>query len=122
MIDPSPSLGYPMTLHPPSPDKPNSAPWPGHNPANPAHQRLAEFLTLDIQTSPAWTAQLVDQLEAIATEKIDRWQRVGNAFCLTLSATGGELRDLVQADRPPVYLSIEELRSAAQAWADRCST
>lgn len=92
--------------------------WPGQRQDEPAHRRVAEFLTIDIQQSPAWTQELIDKIEAIATDKLERWERNGNAFYLELSADGATIEDVVDETSPLETVSLEEFRAAVLAWRE----
>lgn len=93
--------------------------WPGRREDDPAHRRVAEFLTIDIQQSPEWTQELIDKIEAIATGKLERWERNGNAFYLELSADGAAIEDVVDETSPMQTVSLEEFRAAVLAWRER---
>ena len=56
--------------------------WPGRIPGDPMHDRITAYLTLDIQQSPAWSADLIAKINAVRSGKLSSWERVGNAYCL----------------------------------------
>ena len=93
--------------------------WPGQREGDAAHRRVAEFLTIDIQQSPEWTQELLDKIEAIATGKLDRWERNGNAFYLELSADGAAIEDAVDETSSIQTVSLDEFRAAVLAWRER---
>ncbi len=93
--------------------------WAGQREEEPAHRRVAEFLTIDIQQSPQWTQELIDKIEAIATGKLDRWERNGNAFYLELSPDGAAIEDVVDETSPIQTVSLDEFRAAVLAWRER---
>jgi len=93
--------------------------WPGQRQNDPAHRRVAEFLVLDIQRSPEWTRDLLEKVELVRSGKLAQWERIGNAFCLELSANGATIDDLVDETTPPQTVSLEEFQKAAIAWLEQ---
>ena len=57
--------------------------------------------------------------QAIATGKLDRWERNGNAFYLELSADGAAIEDVVDETSPIQTVSLDEFRAAVLAWRER---
>ncbi|KOR35429.1 hypothetical protein AM228_18390 [Planktothricoides sp. SR001] len=90
--------------------------WPGHRKNDPAHLRLSEFLIMDIQHSPEWARDLLDKITLIQSGSLQTWQRIGNAFCLSLSYEGATIEDLIDESNPPETVLIEEFHQAAIAW------
>jgi hypothetical protein len=93
--------------------------WPGQRPNDPAHRRVAEFLVMDIQQSPAWAQDLLEKVEAIQAGNLRQWQRVGNAFCLDLSLEGATIDDLVDETTPPQTVPLEEFHQAVVTWLEQ---
>ena len=90
--------------------------WPGRRSDDPAHDRVAELLGLDIQRSSAWAHQLAEQIELVRTSELASWQRTGNAYSLVLTADGAEIRDMVDESREPQRVPLAELADAVAAW------
>ncbi len=59
---------------------------------------------------------LLDKITLIQSGSLENWERVGNAFCLNLSAEGAKIEDLIDENNPPETVSIEEFHQAAIAW------
>jgi len=94
----------------------NQFSWPNRRPEDPAHQRLLAFLVLDIQHSPVWAQELAEKVAAVRAGKLREWERSGNAFCLTLSATSARLEDEFDENSPVYTVSLEEFETAVLAW------
>ena len=77
-----------------------SSPSPDALSPSPSDRAIAEYLTLDIQNSPEWAQDLADHIEAVRTGKLERWERLGNAYDLTLTAEGAAMP---AACAPPFY-------------------
>ena len=92
--------------------------WPGERADDPAHIRVAEFLTFDIQQSPEWARELIEKIEAIANGELQTWERNGNAFYLQLSANGASIEDTVDETSPVQTVSLDEFRTAVLAWSE----
>jgi hypothetical protein len=94
----------------------NDFTWPGQRKNDPTHIRLAEFLVMDIQHSPEWARDLLDKITLIQSGSLQNWERIGNAFCLTLSSEGATIEDLIDESNPPETVLLEEFHQAAIAW------
>lgn len=94
----------------------NAFTWPGQRESDPAHRRLAEFLIMDIQHSPEWARDLLDKITLIQSGSLQNWQRIGNAFCLSLSSKGAIIEDLIDESNPPETVLLEEFHQAVITW------
>jgi len=95
--------------------------WPGRRQHDAAHDRIAAFLTMDIQRSLDSADALVQQLDVLADDREATWERVGNSFHVKASGAGVTIEDTVDADALDTAtsaISFEEFRQAAIAWAD----
>jgi hypothetical protein len=90
--------------------------WQDRRSPDPAHDRVIEFLVMDIQNSPEWATDLLTQIEAVQSGALSHWQRLGNAFSLELSEQGATLEDLVDETGLTHTVSLKELHSAVTAW------
>jgi hypothetical protein len=90
--------------------------WPGQRDKDPAHERVAAFLVMDIQHSPQWAEELVKQVDAVASGTLPKWERIGNAFRLELSVDGAFIEDLVDETSPAHSVPLDEFRAAVSAW------
>lgn len=90
--------------------------WPGQRKNDPSHRRVAEFLVMDIQHSPAWTQDLLNQITLVQSGSLEQWQRMGNCFCLDLSSEGAKITDLVDEKSPPETVALAEFNQAVMAW------
>jgi hypothetical protein len=95
--------------------------WSGRRENDPAHQRVAEFLLMDIQQSPEWGRELATQIDAVISGKLANWERIGNAFRLELSNQSAEIEDMVDPSHPKQVIPIEEFRTAVLAWCEKIS-
>lgn len=93
--------------------------WPGQRSEDPAHRRVDEFLTFDIQQSPEWARELIEKTEAIANGELQTWERNGNAFYLELSADRATIEDTVDETSAVQTVSLDEFRAAVLAWIER---
>ncbi|MGB0561592.1 MAG: hypothetical protein ACPGVO_07275 [Spirulinaceae cyanobacterium] len=91
--------------------------WPGYRPEDPAHHQLQAFLVLDLQQSPAWTQEILAQVVAVQSQALEQWQRLGNAYALSLSRQGATIEDTVAQTSQTV--SLGEFEAAVQAWLEQ---
>jgi hypothetical protein len=94
--------------------------WLGKQEQNPAHDMVAEFLVIDIQNSPEWAKELLDKIDDVQTGKLSQWERIGNAFCLELFPDKAIIEDIIDENREPQSLSLEEFSCAVLAWLELC--
>ncbi len=90
--------------------------WPGQRENDPSHRRLAEFLVMDIQHSPEWTKDLLNQIILVQSGRLNQWQRMGNCFCLDLLPEGAKITDLVDENSRSETVTIAEFDQAVVAW------
>lgn len=90
--------------------------WPGRRAGDAAHDRVAAFLTLDIQRSPDWAEDLGARIAQVRSGALPSWERIGNAYRLALSAEGAVIEDLVDTASSPQQVSLDELAAAVAAW------
>jgi hypothetical protein len=92
--------------------------WPGRRVNDGAHSRVAAFLMLDIQRSPDWARDLLVKIVDVKTGALPSWERIGNAYRLSLSAEGALIEDLVDRRSAPQRLPLAELEAAVTAWIE----
>jgi hypothetical protein len=92
--------------------------WPGRRAKSRAHDRLAAFLMLDIQRSPDWARDLLAKIADVKAGTLPSWERIGNAYRLSLSAEGALIEDLVDRRSAPQRLPLAELEAAVTAWIE----
>ena len=91
--------------------------WPGRLPNDPAHDLIVAYLTIDIQHSPKWTDELLQQIKAIKSGKISSWERTGNAYCLRIYPDHVEIEDdYTEEDGKLLNISFEDFEMAVMAW------
>lgn len=90
--------------------------WPGRRAGDAAHDRVAAFLTMDVQRSPAWAEGLRSKIEEVRSGALPSWERIGNAYVLTLSPEGAVIEDLVDTASSPEKVSLDELAAAVVEW------
>ena len=95
----------------------NHLTWPGRILNDPAHDLIAAYLTIDIQQSPQWTAELLDKIAAVQSGQISSWERIGNAYCLHLYPDHIEIEeDYDEIPGELVKISIEVFEAAVKSW------
>lgn len=92
--------------------------WKGRRAGDSAHERVASFLVMDIQRSPAWARELAEKVAEVRAGRLASWERIGNAYRLFLSHEGALLEDLVGPDSRPERVPLAEFEEAARAWLD----
>ena len=83
-----------------------------------AHDRIAAFLVMDIQRSPDWARDLLAKIADVKTGARSSWERIGNAYRLSLSTEGALIEDLVDPTSAPPRIPLEELETAVRAWLE----
>lgn len=83
-----------------------------------ARDLIAAFLVIDIQRSPDWARDLLAKIVDVKAGVLPSWERIGNAYCLYLSAEGGLIEDRIDATSPPQHFPLEELEAAVTAWLE----
>jgi hypothetical protein len=83
-----------------------------------AHDRIAAFLVMDIQRSPDWARDLLAKIADVKTGARSSWERIGNAYRLSLSTEGALIEDLVDPASAPPRIPLEELETAVRAWLE----
>jgi|GEM_PF-1843483 len=81
-----------------------------------AQKRAIAFLTMDIQRVREAAVELADKLEAVRSGELDRWERLGNAYCLQVLPDRATIEDTVDDQSEACTLSIEELAQLVQDW------
>lgn len=91
--------------------------WPGRIPGDPAHDRIIAYLTVDIQKSPVWTAELLHHLDAVASGVLPSWERPGNAYCLYVYPDHVEIEDdYGDTAGQNMRIPLTTFTAAARAW------
>ena len=91
--------------------------WPGYEQDDLAHHRIIAYLTMDIQKSPAWTAELLQNIHAAMSGTLHFWERPGNAYCLYIYPDHVEIEDdYSDATEQKVRIPIETFLAAVIAW------
>ncbi|MFO0812626.1 MAG: hypothetical protein U0796_05375 [Gemmatales bacterium] len=70
----------------------------------------------DVQSSPNGAAELVEMAEAVAAGCQSGFSGTGNAFLLTLSAAGAEIKCLWDESMPVCRVGLDEFRQALLGW------
>ncbi|MCP5292276.1 MAG: hypothetical protein H6938_07085 [Burkholderiales bacterium] len=91
--------------------------WPGRIPGDPVHDRIIAYLTVDIQQSPVWTAELLHHINAVASGALPSWERPGNAYCLYVYPDHVEIEDdYGDAAGQNMRIPLATFTAAVQAW------
>lgn len=91
--------------------------WPGRIPGDPVHDRILAYLTVDIQKSPVWSAELMQKICEVQSGVVSSWERTGNAYCLHIYPDYVVIEDdyLDEADRI-IKAPIATFAAAVAAW------
>jgi hypothetical protein len=92
--------------------------WPKQGASDRARELIAAFLVIDIQHSPDWARDLLAKIAAVRIGALPAWERIGNAYRLSLSAAGGFIEDRNDALSMPQRFPLAELETAVRAWLD----
>ncbi len=77
---------------------------------------VAAFLESDLQDSPESAREVLQAIEDVEADRVDSWERTGNAHTLTLSPQGAAIQDEMDEDAKPYVLSLSEIRVAVADW------
>ncbi len=81
------------------------------------HERIIAYLTVDIQQSPAWAAELIAKINAVQSGKLSSWERVGNAYCLYIYPHYVVIKDdYPEASDVRIKIPITTFSDALHAW------
>jgi len=91
--------------------------WSGHIPGDPIHDLILAYLTMDIQKSTVWTAELLQNIHAVMSGALASWERSGNAYCLYIYPDHVEIEnDYSDVTEQKVWIPIETFLAAVLAW------
>lgn len=91
--------------------------WPGRIPGDPAHDRIIAYLTVDIQKSSVWTAELLQHIDAVASGALPSWERPGNAYCLYVYPNYVEIEDdYTDTAGQNTRIPLATFAAAVRAW------
>ncbi|MCW5619230.1 MAG: hypothetical protein KIS65_08490, partial [Nitrosomonas sp.] len=84
---------------------------------DPAHDRIIAYLTVDIQKSPVWTAELLQHIDAVASGALPSWERPGNAYCLYVYPNYVEIEDdYTDTAGQNTRIPLATFAAAVRAW------
>ena len=91
--------------------------WPGRIPNDPAHDLIIAYLTIDIQHSPKWTEELLQQIKCVKSGQIPSWERTGNAYYLRIYPDYVEIEDdYTEGDAKLLKVTFRDFSMAVKAW------
>ncbi len=91
--------------------------WPGRIQGDLAHDLIIAYLTIDIQQSSQWIAELLQQITAVKSGQTSSWERIGNAYCLYLYPDHIEIEeDYAEEEGDLIKLPIDVFETAAKSW------
>ena len=91
--------------------------WPGRIQGDPAHDLIIAYLTIDIQHSPKWTEELLQQIERVKSGQIPSWERTGNAYWLHIYSDHVEIEDdYVEEAGELLKISLDDFEIAVKYW------
>lgn len=91
--------------------------WPGRIQDDPAHDLIIAYLTIDIQQSPRWTEELLQQIELVKSGQIPSWDRTGNAYYLHIYPDYVEIEDdYTEGGSKPLKVKFQDFLMAVKAW------
>lgn len=100
----------------------NTFTWPGHTPGDPVHDRIVAYLTVDIQKSPTWSAELMQKIYEVRTGILSSWERPGNAYCLYIYPEYVEIEDDYTDETDKIItVPIATFAAAVEAWQAKVS-
>ncbi|MDH5552151.1 MAG: YacL family protein [Nitrosomonas sp.] len=95
----------------------NDFTWPGRIYGDPAHDLIIAYLTIDIQQSPKWTEELLQQIELVKSGQIPSWERTGNAYYLHIYPDHVEIEDDYTEDNEKrLKVTFQDFSKAIKAW------
>ena len=92
--------------------------WPERIPGDPVHDLIIAYLTVDIQKSPAWAAELVAKINEVRSGKLSSWERPGNAYYLHVYPQFVVIEDDYMEESEIIKIPVATFASAASAWHD----
>lgn len=91
--------------------------WPGRIHGDPAHDLIIAYLTIDIQHSPKWVEELLQQIEWVKSGQISSWERTGNAYCLRIYSDHVEIEDdYAEETGELLKISLDDFEAAVMSW------
>ncbi len=91
--------------------------WPSRIQGDPTHDLIIAYLTIDIQHSPKWTEELLQQIERVKSGQIPSWERTGNAYCLYLYPDHVEIEDdYAENSGELLKISFDDFEMAVKCW------
>jgi len=81
------------------------------------HDLITAYLTIDIQQSPKWTAELLQQIKMVKSGQVPSWERTGNAYCLRIYPDYVEIEDdYAEEVGELLKISLDDFETAIIAW------
>ncbi|WP_119166179.1 hypothetical protein [Algihabitans albus] len=84
--------------------------------AKPGYEALAGFLQSDLQGGRAGVARLLADLERVERGEVERLERSGNAYRLSLQRGPVLLQPLHDPDQPDCRIDVALLRRTLEVW------
>lgn len=92
--------------------------WPGRRQDDPVHALINAYLVIDIQNSPNGIKEVLNKITEVKANKLSTWQRIGNAYTLTLYPDAAEIEEDYSGE--VVSVPLEDFEKAAYAWSECC--
>ncbi len=93
--------------------------WSVWTQSSPAHRRVLEFLTLDLQNSPESVQELLQAIAAVETGQQPQYTRSGNAYYVQISLEQVSIENLLIDDESVEAIPLDEFKGAVLAWSCR---
>lgn len=92
----------------------NSFNWPGRCQGDPFHDLINAYLVIDVQNSPKGAEELLEKIQMVKMGKLTSWERIGNAYTLTL------LPDIIKIEEDytgeTITGKLDDFEKAVTAW------
>ncbi len=92
----------------------NSFTWPGRCQDDPVHDLINAYLVIDIQNSPKGTDELLEKIRLVKIGKLSSWERIGNAYTLTLLPDSIEIEEDYSGES--ITCKLDDFEKAVAAW------
>lgn len=98
----------------------NSFSWPGRCHGDPVHDLINAYLVIDIQNSPKGAEELLEKIRLVKKGELTSWERIGNAYTLTLLPDSIEIEEDYSGETITGKLDVFE--KAVVAWKTHICT
>lgn len=91
--------------------------WQGKISDDPAHERIAAVLVMDIARAADWARAMLGHVTNVRDGVEPHWEMAMNAYILKVGQTQTEIVPVYdETNEPDVLVKTDDLHSALQAW------